>query len=191
MEVIEQSFMIQMGFPTRQIKYPQICACHGQPKNLFYSCPNCQTASCELSSQCRVCGTLLLSSTKLSRTSQQHGPLFEIKPFLPIGKFLVTEADIQANGFKQPNRERLNLLCLRNITRGVLAVCYDHVNQISCFACDKAQKIDTSQLEQSESVVCPKCISLFCIDCDIFIHQTLLCCPGCMSNHKQNPATAA
>ena len=88
-EVVEKSSMIKIGFPTLQVQKPQICACHGQPKNLFYSCPNCQTPSCELSSQCRVCGILLLSSSKLSRTSQQHGPSFEIKPYVPIGKFLI------------------------------------------------------------------------------------------------------
>ena len=180
MEIIEKSSMIQMGFPTRQIKYPQICACHGQPKNMFYTCPNCQTPSCELSTQCRVCGILLLSSTKLSRTSQQHGPLFEIQPFVPIGKFLLAE-----EGKKGPNLERLSLLCSRNIEQSsVLFLCFGNKNNLACFACDKAQRIDIKSLDQSESVVCPSCIGLFCIDCDIFIHQTLLCCPGCTTSQN-------
>jgi len=147
---------------------------------LFYSCPSCQTPSCELSSQCRVCGILLLSSSKLSRTSQQHGPLFKIAPFIPIGKFLITAAGAD-NSTSTPDPERVSLLCSRNLERNSVLFMLNPNGRVplACFGCDKAQSIIDSRLNSCESVVCPRCICLFCIDCDIFIHQTLLCCPGC------------
>lgn len=41
LEIQERCQMIKIGFPTRQINFPQVCTCHGQPKNIFYTCPNC------------------------------------------------------------------------------------------------------------------------------------------------------
>jgi len=46
-----------------------------------------------------------------------------------------------------------------------------------CFGCNFA--IDSSK-ELIEK--CPKCYNLFCIECNIFIHESLHNCPGCMSN---------
>lgn len=31
------------------------------------------------------------------------------------------------------------------------------------------------------SVACPKCKQYFCLDCDIYIHESLHNCPGCES----------
>lgn len=27
---------------------------------------------------------------------------------------------------------------------------------------------------------CPSCLGVFCVDCDLFIHDSLHCCPGCL-----------
>lgn len=43
-----------------------------------------------------------------------------------------------------------------------------------CFACDKALKVD-----QNDAAQCTLCANIFCLDCDIFIHENLHFCPGC------------
>ncbi|KAJ8966977.1 hypothetical protein NQ314_003200 [Rhamnusium bicolor] len=51
-------------------------------------------------------------------------------------------------------------------------------NQASiCFACQK-QFGDTDK----QVYECPNCKKIFCIDCDIFVHETLHTCPGCSTN---------
>lgn len=59
-----------MGFPKRDLlTYPTLCACHSELKCLVYICPNCLAPSCELSSFCKVCSMMLVSSAHLSRTT--------------------------------------------------------------------------------------------------------------------------
>lgn len=41
------------------------------------------------------------------------------------------------------------------------------------------------------SVTCPKCKQQFCLDCDIYIHESLHNCPGCESFRHSTSVTAA
>ncbi|CAH1119166.1 unnamed protein product [Phaedon cochleariae] len=51
-------------------------------------------------------------------------------------------------------------------------------NQASiCFACQKTFSEADKQVYQ-----CPNCKKVFCLDCDIFIHDALHTCPGCATN---------
>lgn len=43
-----------------------------------------------------------------------------------------------------------------------------------CFACNK-----TLESEGNDAAQCTKCTNTFCLDCDIFIHESLHFCPGC------------
>ncbi|KAF2903637.1 hypothetical protein ILUMI_02544 [Ignelater luminosus] len=46
-----------------------------------------------------------------------------------------------------------------------------------CYACQKAFGDTDKNIYR-----CPNCEKIFCIDCDIFIHETLHTCPGCATN---------
>lgn len=80
--------LIKMGFPAKQLlNYPTLCACHNEFKFHVFICPNCATPSCELSSFCKVCQIMLVSSAHLSRTTQhnQHLSRFiEFKKYLEV-----------------------------------------------------------------------------------------------------------
>lgn len=41
------------------------------------------------------------------------------------------------------------------------------------------------------SITCPKCKQHFCLDCDIYIHESLHNCPGCESLRHSKSITAA
>ncbi|KAJ1209045.1 hypothetical protein NDU88_004424 [Pleurodeles waltl] len=43
------------------------------------------------------------------------------------------------------------------------------------------------ELKDQNVYVCPTCQHVFCVECDLFVHESLHCCPGCI--HK-NPAPA-
>lgn len=47
---------------------------------------------------------------------------------------------------------------------------------IHCNGCEKSLIPDT---KNPNITVCPNCNKVYCLDCDIFIHETLLSCPTC------------
>lgn len=50
----------------------------------------------------------------------------------------------------------------------------------SCNGCEKELLWDPNSPDINlDMVVCPRCSKVFCLDCDIFIHETLLSCPTC------------
>jgi uncharacterized CHY-type Zn-finger protein len=49
--------------------------------------------------------------------------------------------------------------------------------KLICNACDKKLMPDYEEISY-----CKDCERTFCIDCDIFIHETLLSCPTCQLN---------
>ncbi|KAM7279781.1 hypothetical protein ACFE04_006915 [Oxalis oulophora] len=51
--------------------------------------------------------------------------------------------------------------------------------QKSCFGCQKS--LLNPGNKPGLSVTCPKCKKFFCLDCDIYIHESLHNCPGCES----------
>lgn len=51
----------------------------------------------------------------------------------------------------------------------------------TCYGCQ--QNIARQGNKSSLHVTCPKCKQNFCLDCDIYIHESLHNCPGCESRH--------
>jgi transcription factor Ssl1 len=45
-----------------------------------------------------------------------------------------------------------------------------------CNGCEKSMQPDA---KNPDIVVCSRCTKLYCLDCDIFIHEILLSCPTC------------
>jgi transcription initiation factor TFIIH subunit 2 len=59
--------------------------------------------------------------------------------------------------------------------KGVAAAADDH-DSARCFGCQvEIDSTDGSALQTE----CPKCHTVFCVECDIFIHDSLHNCPGC------------
>ncbi|KAJ2556697.1 hypothetical protein EV175_001827 [Coemansia sp. RSA 1933] len=147
------SDMIQMGFPIKasSAQVPTPCACHHELSFAGYICPRCKAKVCSLPTDCDVCGLPLVSAPHLAR-SYHHM-------------------------FPEENYEE---------TPG------DHPGEDpACFACG-AQWIDSAAVHQqldphgsssgggTGRFKCPRCRHEFCLDCDIFVHETLHNCPGCV-----------
>ncbi len=136
---------IRMGFPLKQrLNFPSLCQCHREFKYNGFKCPKCHTMSCELPSNCGVCGLSLISSAQLARC---YYHLFPVSPFEEV-KSAGQDDDVSSGT----------------------------VIRSTCFACQ-------TSLDSSQRVVvrCPKCRQTFCVDCDVFIHESLHNCPGCLS----------
>ncbi|PKU85740.1 general transcription factor IIH subunit 2 [Dendrobium catenatum] len=53
----------------------------------------------------------------------------------------------------------------------------------NCFGCQ--QSLISHGSKSNPHVSCPKCSQHFCLDCDIYIHESLHNCPGCESQRQQ------
>eukprot|EP01132_Coremiostelium_polycephalum_P000961 gene961-1224_t len=53
----------------------------------------------------------------------------------------------------------------------------DYERAIICYGC-----LGTSLSSSSLYFKCPRCRQIFCLDCDLFIHESLHNCPGCENN---------
>lgn len=51
----------------------------------------------------------------------------------------------------------------------------EHNGERFCYGCQ-------GQLKDQHVYVCTVCRNVFCVDCDVFVHDSLHCCPGCIHN---------
>jgi transcription factor Ssl1 len=54
---------------------------------------------------------------------------------------------------------------------------------LQCRGCQTELKVELAEqrvkVDEANPVVCEVCNGIYCIECDIFVHQTLLQCPTC------------
>ncbi|CDW88627.1 ssl1p [Stylonychia lemnae] len=200
----QENMLIKMGFPMKQLlKMPTFCSCHHEIRFLVYNCPNCLAPSCELSSFCKVCSIMLVSAAHLSRTAQNNQSLANfttLKDYLIIQKTNTNESQANENQIiqqtSQPDQQmtdesksqqqkgqeeqihdqvKLGEIVQNNMNKTIGDILTNN-SQYHCNGCSK--KLDAT-FDNPENVVCTKCKKLYCLDCDIFIHETLLSCPTC------------
>jgi transcription initiation factor TFIIH subunit 2 len=148
--------LLMMGFPSRIVeRTASLCACHSIPNKGGYLCSRCSTKVCTLPSECPACGLTLILSTHLAR-SYHH--LFPLRNWLEVSW---TEAQKSTH----------------------------------CFSCHKVFPVPPKEgavttnapaktghnTSVSSRYTCPDCGQHFCVDCDVFCHETLYNCPGCQS----------
>lgn len=174
---------IYMGFPKRTFGASNIFGYDGKKVDKFtdaYICPRCLTRASDIPTQCCVCSLQLNSSSHIAR-SFHH--LFPIPNFI---EYMINPVPNIASTTSNP-------LTLNLSTPRYVAQLYQPENGIVLFdAKDSPITMPiTKQLSHCygclmslESVnkaalLCPQCKNLFCIDCDLFIHDSLHNCPGC------------
>lgn len=175
--------LIKMGFPTKiqpslssssssnTLDFIQICACHpasgtdDNKKNgidvsaattrsssvIGYQCPQCHSKVCSLPTVCPVCGLMLILSTHLARSYHHLVPLVDFKE-VPVSE-------------SYPSTFCYG--CLLKFPPGTK----DLENN--------PHKNERIESKISSRYRCKKCHNDFCIDCDVFVHETLHNCPGC------------
>jgi transcription initiation factor TFIIH subunit 2 len=154
-----------MGFPSRTDEpAPSLCACHGKMVRGGYGCPRCRAKVCALPQACPACALTLVLSTHLAR-SYHH--LFPLRRFREVTWARARAArSLQCRG------------CLR---------AFPPVPVDAPAAGDgggKGPAVGASLVEgssESARYECEVCHSHFCVDCDVFCHQVLFNCPGCLS----------
>jgi len=151
---------IKMGFPQQKINhYPSLCFCHEQFTYKGYYCPKCNSKQCELPTDCTVCGLQLITAPNLVR-SYHH--IFPVPEFKEIKVATELEQDEKSHDEQEAMAKRFMLTPNKYAT---------------CFGCQATLNAQKNLME-----TCQKCKQPFCIECNVFIHESLHNCPGCMSN---------
>ena len=155
--------MVQMGFPRRQVLETAALAWSGGlavPSGKAYVCPKCRARNVDLPTSCAGCSLPLVSSPHLARS---HHHLFPVLAFDDL-----TPQDLAA----------LEPAPATAATAPAKA-------PPLCFGCGCALHAEARGFRGSVAGVdlplrCPKCRQLFCVDCDLFCHDQMHNCPGCL-----------
>lgn len=161
--------LIRMGFPLKRSETTKsLCVCHNKITKGGYICPQCNSKYCELPIDCSICGLKLIASPHLAR-SYHH--------LFPTPNFLEVSDQQLENEYK--NNEKIEKVSIFQdfIKKNNLNPINENEKDLQfwhCFGCQKP-------LEKGGDIklMCPKCKNIFCVECDIFIHQFLQNCPGC------------
>jgi transcription initiation factor TFIIH subunit 2 len=157
--------LLVMGFPSRMDEAePSLCACHGRMARGGYECPRCRVKVCALPQTCPACGLTLILSTHLAR-SYHH--LFPLRSFAEVSWARARRAgSLQCKG------------CLR-----AFPPVPSDVRERRGDGGGKGRAVGSLVEGASESAryECETCHNHFCVDCDVFCHQVLFNCPGCLS----------
>lgn len=178
--------MVKMGFPTRtSTELPQLVHATREKAVLSctsYTCPQCQAHNLELPADCAICGLKLVLSPHLAR-SFHH--LFPVPPFeeAPIqdsmvsGAHSVTSNPAVSASVVQPLPSDHNMISSSQDDDHFCFACIRPFNEINCDPSRSLAKPDPTDLLRFR---CPRCLNLFCVDCDAFLHEQLHNCPGCL-----------
>jgi transcription initiation factor TFIIH subunit 2 len=159
--------LLMMGFPSRiEEEVASLCACHSELTRGGYRCSRCRAKVCNLPQTCPSCNLTLILSTHLAR-SYHH--LFPLRNWIAVSwKRARDVGSTQCRG------------CLAKFPTPPSA------------AGDKAGKEQEEDIEgrrkareeraasESSRYECQACGSHFCIDCDLFCHEVVHNCPGCL-----------
>lgn len=177
-----------------------LCACHGNICREGYTCPRCQVRVCALPVGCPSCGLTLVLSTHLAR-SYHH--LFPLPNFVAVEWDRALDRGMRKcagclHPFPDPPPDVLADWRDRGPAEEDGAKDRDGErggeggpDKMDTDGTDGTEGSDRNDATPAASPVklvasessryeCLSCKSHFCVDCDLFCHQTLHNCPGCL-----------
>lgn len=164
--------LIRMGFPILKhntearpfVNNPVVSGKTG------YECPRCSAWISDVPSECTLCGLILVSSPHLAR-SYHH--------LFPVPKYVSSEdasSDLIDRALRILNAQDGNNV---QDVDGDQLMTTPELNAKNCYGCMKP--LDA---ECGLQLICPNCARVFCIECDVFVHDSLHHCPGCECNNS-------
>jgi transcription initiation factor TFIIH subunit 2 len=167
-----KSSLLMMGFPSRIVETSKsLCACHSRPSRGGYLCSRCSSKVCALPSTCPACGLTLILSTHLAR-SYHH--LFPLKNWREVSWAKAARKREQVGCFGCGSR--FPDIAGQNGAGGLLEEVRRKSGEVH-----KNPKGREAGVSESGRYECTTCGSFFCIDCDVFAHEVVHNCPGCLS----------
>lgn len=173
--------LLQMGFPSRFIEqHPTLCACHGYITRGGYSCSRCMAKVCSLPATCPSCRMTLILSTHLAR-SYHH--LFPLKNWRPV-----SWKAARAKGSRECRGCMTEFPAWPDEPDGANMTTTDEgegEGSGGAVGGGGKRRADESSASESSRYECETCRNHFCIDCDLFCHEVVHNCPGCLGQVLQ------
>ncbi|CAN0026903.1 unnamed protein product [Pylaiella littoralis] len=158
--------LVRMGFPAEtQNMFPSL-GYSGNRQELSvsgYSCPRCKTKTSELPSECVICALPLVSSPHLARSYHHLFPVPQFDEISAATAAAAAAAAATAAGSTSENGAG-------NGSATGLVKAGGSIG--SCAGCLR-------DLSEQARYQCPDCKGGFCLDCDMYVHDSLHNCPGC------------
>lgn len=199
---------VYMGFPKRTFDGSASYGFDGNAIQLFstaYICPRCYNRTSEIPTQCCVCKVQLNSSSHIARS---HHHLFPVPNFdelsvtlskdkksLRAYRMLLSEPEkelgirkgypVSSTAHDTSVKEE-NVQSDTKIEAGVGVEVEAEVEKDQNYDVDFVGVLSSCKgcLEMFTKISlvmqCPLCENIFCIECDLFIHNSLHNCPGCI-----------
>ena len=176
-----RSSLLMMGFPSRIVEEAEsFCACHSRPCRGGYLCTRCSSKVCSLPSICPVCDLTLILSTHLAR-SYHH--LFPLRNWSDVSWKRAYRQRHQTNCFSCQTKFP-NIPDGRHSHGGLSGKKKDSEGRSTGVS-------GTEGASESGRYECGTCGLFFCIDCDVYCHEVVHNCPGCLSREGELAAKAA
>jgi len=174
-------------------------------KHIFYYgtlVDRCHVRATDIPTQCCVCGLQLNSSSHIARS---HHHLFPVPNFveltiqrnqnLPTNEDLNPATPLPSNTYKNqhtpisgewiavPFQETnaADKLPFHQVIDEATSFCAGCCASLLPFSNKSLLGISNQTSGTSSVFRCPKCASLFCPECDVFIHEFLHNCPNCQT----------
>ena len=77
-------------------------------------------------------------------------------------------------------------LILPGITQVIFCNFQIRSNECQAQQCNSCASL-FKEVHDSTVYECPDCLNIFCCDCDLFFHEVLHSCSGCISMNEKNP----
>ena len=165
--------LIPMGFASEiQSEEPGLCSCHHMPSRGGYKCPRCLVKLCRLPMKCPVCGLQCILSTHLARA---YHHLYPLKNWVELDWANAhASSSTVCFGCRTPFPEPPN----------------DGVEDEGDGGVGSRKNVQpgkrAANVSESGRYACPDCREHYCITCDIYAHEVIHNCPGCL----QRPLTS-
>lgn len=181
---------VEMGFPTRETSEVPSLIHVTKDRKVFartgYKCPRCNAKASELPTDCAVCGLKLLLAPHLAR-SFHH--------LFPVSLFVELSVSASNNPMSSGSPDASLLFsssdcpnscygCLKYIGPPSTTTIRSSTSKTSSKG--KTDLLDCFITDESTGAglkfQCPDCKNIFCADCDVYLHEELHNCPGCLCN---------
>ncbi|KAL8712805.1 MAG: hypothetical protein Q9220_003013 [cf. Caloplaca sp. 1 TL-2023] len=200
------SSLLMMGFPSRVTDpTPSLCACHSRPTAGGYLCSRCSSKICSLPTTCPACSLTLILSTHLARSYHHLFPLQNwdtvswSRATAPANRHKVQCFGCQTAFPASPN-PLVDPVATDVVTRPVRRLAKpagsgaQNAESTSTEPTRFSNHDDLSRKKRNEDqtvsasgrYACKTCGQFFCVDCDVFCHEVVHNCPGCLSREGES-----
>ncbi|KAJ2682710.1 hypothetical protein GGH99_004630 [Coemansia sp. RSA 1285] len=181
--------MIQMGFPIKAsyAPVPTPCVCHHVLSFSGYICPRCRSKVCSLPTDCDVCGLPLVSAPHLARSYHHMFPEENYEEEAEKKQEAEAEAVETESKVAAESGDSACYGCGAHWIDSAAIQQHQQEQQVH-----REEELMASASAASTAAAgsgsgsgsgrfrCPRCKHQFCLDCDVFVHDTLHNCPGCV-----------